>query len=272
MKSVWSGSLSFGLVTIALKLYSAIAPHSPGFTMLCAKCQEPIVYERWCKHCNKQVAWTNVVKGLMQPDGSYFILTQENLKKLRPEKTDYITIQEFVDRSQIQWIYIDAHYLGAPSKDNEKEFFLFQSALEKSNRVAIGTFVMHDKEHVAAITAYKNGLLINTLNYAYEIKDLGEIPRLDKTVKLSAAELKLANQLIDSLTIKKFDLSKYKDTFKHRLEKAIKAQKKSKRAAKATKKTKTHPVKAEKLMAALQASLKKHKGTRQPVARAKSRR
>ena len=88
MKAIWSGSLSFGLVNITVKLYSAIAPALPALSCSASKCHSPIVYERWCRHCNKQVSWQDTVKGLKQPDGSYFILTQENLKKLKPERSD----------------------------------------------------------------------------------------------------------------------------------------------------------------------------------------
>ena len=272
MKAIWSGSLSFGLVNIAVKLYSAVSPSIPGFKMLCAKCHTPIVYERWCKHCNKQVAWQDIVKGLKQPEGSYFILTQENLKKLRPERSDTIVITEFVSSDQLQTIYFDAHYYLGPSKKNEREFFLFQEAIHSSGKVAIGDFVMHDKEHVCAIAPYENGLLLNTLNYAYEIKDIHAISELEKKPDLSSAELKLAKQIIDQLSVKKFDLKKYKDTFAQRLEKAIQESKKVKPKAKAAKRKEKKITPHEKtLLATLKASLRKPNKHKEPVAHAKSR-
>ncbi len=256
MKAIWSGSLSFGLVNITVKLYSAIAPRTPGFTLLCAKCHSPIVYERWCRDCNKQVSWQDTVKGLKQPDGSYFILTQENLKKLKPERSDTIALMEFVDRDNLQTIYFDAHYYLAPSKMNEKEFFLFQQALSASGKVAIGNFVMHDKEHVCAIAPYEKGLLLTTINYAYEIKNMETIHELDSKPKLSSIELKLAKQLIEQFSKKKFDLKKYKDTFEQRLEQAI--QESKKRKPKTTvKKKKSIQTKKTTLSTMLQASLRK---------------
>jgi DNA end-binding protein Ku len=270
MKAIWSGSLSFGLVNIAVNLYSAITAQTPGFRLLCAKCHTPIVYERWCRHCNKQVSWHDVVKGLKQPDGSYFILTQESLKKLKPERSDTITITEFVTSDQLQTIYFDAHYYLAPSKKNEKEFFLFQEAINSSDKVAIGDFVMHDKEHVCAIVPYKNGLLLNTLNYAYEIRDIDTIVTLEKKPTLNAEELKLAKQIINQLSVKKFDLKKYKDTFAERLEQAIKESKKVKpKVAKRTVKKKITPHEKT-LLATLKASLRKPAAKyKAPVAHAK---
>ncbi|MCL5875794.1 MAG: Ku protein [Candidatus Dependentiae bacterium] len=270
MKAIWSGSLSFGLVNITVNLYSAIAPRTPGFKLLCSKCHTPIVYERWCRHCHKEVSWHDTVKGLQQSDGSYFILTQESLKSLKPERSDAITITEFVTRDQLQTIYFDDHYYLGPSKKNEKEFFLFQEAINSSDKVAIGDFVMHDKEHVCAITPYKNGLLLSTLNYAYEIKDINAIVELEKKPTLGDKELKLAQQIIHQLSEKKFDLKKYKDTFAQRLEKAIKESKKIKPKTTKRKEKKITPHEKT-LLAMLKASLHKPSKYKAPVAIAKSR-
>lgn len=271
MKSVWSGSISFGLVNIPVKLYSAITSHSTGFTLLCATCHSPISYKRWCEHCKKEVSWDNVVKGLKQPDGHYFILTKENIEKLKPEKTNYIMVNEFVDRSEIKIIYVSNHYYCVPSKKNEREFVLFQKALEDSNKVAIATFVMHEKEHITAITSYNNILLVNTLNYSYEIKDVAPLTKIESKPAISNSELNLAQELIKKLTKKKFDLSKYKDTFKERLEKALKSAKKGK-YKKITKKS--EPIskrpKEKSFESILRASLRKPTIKKeQPVAQAK---
>lgn len=271
MKSIWSGSISFGLVKILIKLYAAIEPHTPGFTLLCTQCLSPISYERWCRKCHTQVSWQDTVKGLKQSDGSYFVISQENLKKLKPETTDNITINQCVPMTEILPLYLDAHYYIAPDKKNEKEYFLFQKALIDAGLVAIGTFVMHEKEHVAAIMPYGKGLLLNTLNYAYEIKDINKIPQLTSAPKISKQEQSLAQLLIKQLTKKKFDLSRYHDSFKEKLEKAIKESKKAKPQKKTLKK-KRMPAKrkpSSTLITALRGSLKKPLG--QPVARAKKR-
>ncbi len=229
MKSIWKGSLTFGLVSIKVRLYSAVQEHAIGFKLLHKKCHEPIIYERWCKHCNKQVDWADIVKGLKLEDGSYFILTQEKLKELKPQTTDTIEIVEFVLASQIDSIYLEHHYYVAPEKGNEKPFYLFKKALEQSHKVAIGTFVMRDKQYTCVINPYSNAMLLTTLNYAYEIKPLSGIAELkEEPKKLNPMELKLALELIDQLTVKKFNLDQFKDTFAQQLKAAIKKGKKEK--------------------------------------------
>src|SRR5437868_5794495 len=114
-KSVWTGAISFGLVTIPIRLYSAVQEHLFGFTLLCKKCHTPIHYKRWCERCAKEVAWTDVVKGIELKKGKYLILTQQLIKTLKPTKTDTINITEFVDAALIEPIYFDHHYFAAPA-------------------------------------------------------------------------------------------------------------------------------------------------------------
>lgn len=266
MKVVWKGSLSFGLVNIPVNLYPATQSHSLGFKLLHAHCHTPINYERWCPHCKKDVAWSDIVKGIKLKNGDYFILTEENLKKLRPEKTDTIDIVEFVDSDAIDPIYFDHHYYVMPSKENEKAFFLFIESLKRSNRVAIGRFVLRDKEYVGALQPFKTGILLTTLNYNYEIREFKKIEEL-KAPKLSAAELKLARQLIDQLYQKKFDMNQFKDTFVQTVQKQLKELSSGKKKKKVIlSKVKKIKMKQPSLMHILQESLKE-----QGVAHSKSR-
>lgn len=260
MKSIWKGSISFGLVTIPVRLYSAVQEHAIGFTLLHNKCHTPIFYKRWCEHCKKEVAWPDVVKGLKQESGSYAILTQEKLKALKPKTTDTISVIEFVSADQIEPIYLEHHYYLAPEKKGEKSFFLFQAALEKSGKVAIGMFVMREKQYLCVINPYENTMLLTTLNYAYEIRSLAEVPNLkEQPQKLQATELKLAQDLIQALSKKKFNLEQFKDTFAQQLKAALKSTKKEKISKKKKEKTPA-PIKKQKeessLMTALRASLK----------------
>lgn len=273
MKAIWTGAISFGLVNIPVRLYSAVQEHAIKFTLLCKKCNSPIAYERWCRNCNKEVAWHDIVKGLKLADGSYFVLTQEKIHELKPIKSETIDIKEFVESSEIKVIYLEHHYYLAPSKEGEKGFFLFKQALQEMNRVAIGTFVMRDKEYVCALTPYDKTILLTTLNYGFEIRSIDEIAELQKPMpKLDKEELQLAEQLIDQLTHKKFDLNKYKDTFAIELSKAIKKGKKSKVSLEAEKPSKPRKKKEGNLIASLKASLIAPGRSEHPVARAKSAR
>ena len=224
MKAIWSGSISFGLLNIPVNLYSAITEHSFGFKLLCATCHHQLKNVRWCPHCKKEVLWENTVKGFKKSDGSFFIMTHEAIHALKPEKIDTIDIKEFVDEQQVEILYINNHYYMMPHKEKDKAFYLFAQALKKSKKVAIGQFIMREKEHVVAISFYKNMLLLNTLHYHYEIRSV-ELPAME-TVKITKQELSFALLLINKLTHKKLTLADYKDTFVEKLKKALKSKKK----------------------------------------------
>ncbi len=260
MKPIWQGFLSFGLVTIPVSLFTAVESKILGFTMLCGTCNNPISYKRWCDHCQKEVLWDNLVKGLKLKKDVYFILTQENLRALKPTKTESITITEFIDSIQINPIYFDNHYYLAPKKTGEKSYFLFVAALNKADKVAIGTFVIKDKEHVCVISPYQNGLLLTTLNYDYEIKKFEYLETLNVIPSIPHDELKLALQLIAQRTKKKFDISHLKDTFAENLALAIK---KNKGRRKISLEEKPKKIKRDKsLMESLKASLSHHSKTK----------
>ncbi len=252
MKAIWSGSLTFGLLNIPVHVYSAITEHKFGFRILCNTCHTPLKNVRWCEHCKKAVAWDNTVKGFKRDKNSFFVMTNEAINKLKPAKIDAITITEFVHKDEIDMLYIENHYYVAPTKETDKAFYLFAQALEKSNKVAIARFIMREKEYVVAISFYKNILLLNTLHYEYEIRD---IIAHNKKIKATKEELDLALLLINKLTHKKFDLSKYRDTFVEKLKKALKSSKTTKQP-KTKKSTKEKVSKEKSLAASLKESLR----------------
>ncbi|HEX4069103.1 MAG TPA: Ku protein [Candidatus Babeliales bacterium] len=256
MKAIWSGSLSFGLLNIPVHIYSAISEHKFGFKLLCGTCHNPLHNLRWCDHCKKEVAWDDTVKGFKKGE-SYVVMTKETIAQLKPEKMDTIDIKEFVPQSEIETLYIDNHYYILPKNEKDKAFYLFAQALEKSKKVAIGQFVMRDKEYVVAISFYNNMLLLNTLHYEYEIRGV-ELSQA-KIMKATQEELALALLLINKLSHKTFKLGKYKDTFVEKLKKAIASAKKTKKVpAKKTKKvTKEKMEKKKSLVSSLKESLGK---------------
>src|SRR5271169_3003037 len=129
MKSVWKGSISFGLVSIGVQLFTAHEIDSLDFHLLHDKCLTPLKYHRWCSHCNKDVSWDSTVKGIKKPDESYLVFTPEELHELHPQKTEEITVVEFVDRHQIPIIYLNHHYYVRPSKQKDVAYALFIKAL-----------------------------------------------------------------------------------------------------------------------------------------------
>lgn len=258
MKALWKGTISFGLVSIPVQLFSAIQEHVLGFTVLCSECHFPLEYQRWCSKCKKKIAWTDVVKGLEVKKGQYIILTQEKIRQLKPEATNTIDISEFVSIHEIAPIYYDHHYYLMPTEPAKaKAFTLFAQALQELDKAAVGKFIMHDKEHVCALQSYENGILLSTLNYDYEIRAFknNEISKKNSQ-KVSASELKLAKALITRLSKKKFDIAKFKDTFAEQLIKLLKQKKHDKKTAlPCTKKKVKRVVKKPSLEDLLQESL-----------------
>jgi DNA end-binding protein Ku len=228
MKSVWSGSISFGLVAIAVKLYSVAQEHILGFRMLCKTCNTPLKMLRWCSHCKKEVSWHNVVKGLEIEKGRYIVLTQETLKSLKPLKTDAISILSFVNAQLVDPVYFNTHYYLAPASA-PRPYTLLQHALQATGKVAIGRFVMRDREHMCMIQSYHTGLLLTTLYYDYEVRHVDKVRELQAhEVAVTSGELKLAKQLIDQMSHKTLDLTEYKETFAQEIKKLIKKKTKGK--------------------------------------------
>ncbi len=252
MRPIWSAAISFGLVTIPVKLYSAVSQRSVSFNLLHKKDNSPIKYKRWCQKENKEVPWSEIIKGIEVAKGRYYTTTKEELEKLKPEKSDYIEIVEFIDKNSVDPIYFNSHYYLAPEKEKEKAYFLFKDVLQLTGKLAVGRFVMREKEYTCVIGAYKSGMLLTTLNYAYEIRDITEISELKSMPKLSQEEIDLAKQLMGRLYKEEFDVSKFEDTFLEQLKEAIKAQAEGIQASRKGKK-----VQRKDLMEALRASLRK---------------
>ncbi len=252
MKSIWKGSISFGLVNIPIKLYSAIESKSFGFRLLCNTCKTPIKYKRWCQNCDKEVQWQDIIKGFEIRKNTFITVSKEQIEKLKPEKSDMIDIIAFTDSYQIEPIYLEKHYYISPDKSGEKAFFLFQEVLRSAAKTAIGRFVMREKEYTCAINAYKKGLLLTTLSYAYEVRDIDTIEELKEKPKMTKEELTLANQLISKLYDEKFDITAFKDTFSEKLREMLKKMEKGE----ATVVRKQPKLRRANLIQALKASLK----------------
>lgn len=251
MRSVWNGSISFGLVSIPIKLYSAVSQRSIGFKLLCKDCMTPIRYERHCEGCEGPVDWGDTMKALDLGDGQYLPFTKEELDTIKPEKTDRIEIIEFVKGDEIEPIYYDKFYFCGPAKKTERSYFLLKQVLEDSGQVAIGRFVMREREYVAAIQSYRTGLLLATLSYSYEVRNIEDIETLAEPPKLKKQEMELARKLVDQLKQDELNLEEFTDEFAERLQEMI--EKKEKIVVEQPEEA--APFDEESLMEALQASL-----------------
>lgn len=246
MKSVWQGSIAFGLVNIPIKIYSATEPRTVSFKMLCKKCHTPIQYKRFCPKCKKEVSWDDVVYGL-KIGKSYKIFTREELDNLKPEKSEIAEVIGFTEMSEIDPLYFQKNYYVAPAKSKEKAFYLFQEALRANAKVAVVKVIMRNKEYLAMIRPFQKILLLTTLLYQSEVRSPKTIEA--PAIKVSPQELKLAGQLIGKYSKKELHLEDYKDEFAEKIKDIILGKAR-------VKITKTKKPKPEKLLEALKLSVK----------------
>jgi len=224
MRSLWTGSISFGLVNIPIKLYSAVQSSSLDLDMLDKKDHSHIQFKRVNEKTGKEVAWENIIKGY-KVDNDYVILSDEDFKKASPEKSKTIDIAEFVEIEQVSPIYYDTSYFIEPEKNGSKAYVLLRDSLIKAKKAALGTFVLRSKENVCLINPSEKVLLLHKIRFAEEIRSAEDIKVPE--AKVSTAEIQMATKLIDQLT-GKFDIKKYKDTYSETLMKFIQAKAKGK--------------------------------------------
>ncbi len=249
MRSLWTGSISFGLVNIPIKLYSGVQSSSLDLDMLDKKDHSNIQFKRVNEKTGKEVSWDNIVKGY-KINNQYVILGDEDFKKASPEQTKTIDINEFVELEEIDPIYYDSSYYIEPEKNGGKAYVLLRDSLNKSKKAALGTFVLRNKENLCLISPSEKILVLHKIRFAEEVRSTEDIKVTES--KVSAAEIQMATKLIDQLT-GKFDISKYKDTYTATLLKFINAKAKGKKFAA----PKMHVVhsKSKDLMSELKASL-----------------
>ena len=211
-RAIWKGSINFGLVNIPIKLYSAIEQPKTRMHLHHEKDGGKIRQKKWCETCKSEVTQDEIIKGVMR-EGQIVTVGADELKQIRPEKTSWIKVTEFIPSHQIEPFYYSAHYyLGAELK-KDKTFFLFRNALRQCGKTAIARFVMKEKEHVCAIQAYGDGLLLSTLNYNEEVRDISEIANIKEEPEISDEEMKLARLLIDQKSVEELDMSQFIDEF-----------------------------------------------------------
>ena len=261
-RAIWSGSISFGLVSIPVKLYNAVSRKSVSFNQIDARSGSRIKYQKVSAADGSEVPNDAIVKGYELPSGEFVLINDDELAALDPESARSIDIEEFVDLADIDPIFYDSAYYLAPDKATVKPYALLAEAMERSQKVGIARFVMRSKQYLAAIRPKDGKLLLSTMVYADEVNPTNEIGELESVdaVEVNDKELAMAEQLIDSLSAE-FDASKFADTYRNRVLDLIEAK-----ASGATEIISApEPVAADKvvdLMAALEASVAAAKETR----------
>ena len=215
-RAIWSGTISFGLVNIPVKLQSAVTQETLDFDMLSKKDMAPIRYARIDTKTGKEVAWKDIVKGFEYAKGKYVVVEDKDFEKASPEKSKSIDIIQFVKEEEIDTILFEKPYYIVPDKNSGKSYRLLIKALEETGSVGIAEFMLRNRMHVCAIKPYNDLLLLNQMRYQDEIK---EMPKVEvKNERVSPKEVQLAVKLVEHLT-EKFDPSAFKDTYINELKK-----------------------------------------------------
>jgi DNA end-binding protein Ku len=253
---MWSGAISFGLVNVPIKLYSAVSKKTVRFHQLNGETGNRIQQKRVDPETGEEVTYENIVKGYELSRDRYVIINPDELEALDPEKSRSIDIEDFVDLADIDPVYYDHPYYLVPDKGAAKAYGLLLGAMQEAGKVAIARVVLRSKEQLVAIRPHKDGnlLMMETMIFADEVvptDDLDGLPDA-KDLKASDRELKMAEQLIESLA-SEFDPTRYQDEYREKVLELIEAKAQGEEIA-----VQPEAPKAERvpdLMAALEASL-----------------
>lgn len=255
-RALWKGAISFGLIYVPVELHTAARENTLPLHMLDSRDFAPVGYHRVNKKTGREVDWAHIVKGYEYKKGDFVALSAADFKHANVKASETIAIDTFCDAAQIPAMYYEKPYYLSPAKGGDKVYALLRQALEATHKAAIASFVMHQRQHLCAIAPYGSSLMLLTLRFADEVLPAAErVP----TAKISAAELAMAKQLIQSMQ-GKFNASKFKDTYRADLRRRVQEKIKNKQ---------THSLDVEQpagdrpkaqvidLMAALKASLDK---------------
>jgi DNA end-binding protein Ku len=214
--SIGSGTISFGLVSIPVRMYTATSAGSVSFHMLHAKCGSRVRQQMFCPTCNVVVERAELVRGYEFAKDQYVRVSDQELKGLEGEASRVIDIAEFVPLDRVDPIYFERTYYLGPDKGGEKAYRLLADAMAKSGRVALAKFVMRGKESLVLIRSAQDGLMLHTMYFSDEVRDFGEIDK-GQSAKIKGGELELAQQLIDGLTNDEFRPEQYVDEYRQRV-------------------------------------------------------
>ena len=239
-RSIWKGSISFGLVNIPVKLHSTTDSSKDfSFNQLDDKGHR-IQYKKWCSVEDKEIPGSEIKKGYQISKDNYVVVEKEDLEKIKIKTTQSIDIKEFIDSKDFDPILIEKSYYVAPEKSKkngiiDKAYTLFAKVLSETNKIAIGKVVLKDREHLVALRAYQRGIVMHQLRYIDEIKPVDEVEEMSEAAAAAASssssqplidnkELSLGKTLVENLTSKEFDISEYSDEYTKQLEQLINAK------------------------------------------------
>ncbi|HSC20227.1 MAG TPA: Ku protein [Solirubrobacterales bacterium] len=217
-RAIWSGTISFGLLNVPVRLFSAVARRNIALREIRESDSSRIKHKRVAEGTDEEVPYENIVKAYELTPGQYVPLSKDEMSALAPEKTRAIDVQDFVDIEEIDPMYFDSPYYLGPADGAEKAYSLLAAAMESSGKAAISRFVFRNKEHLAAIRASDGVLTLTTMRFHDEVVPPSELDDAlpDKKPKVAKREQQMAEQLIDSLSTE-FEPDAYKDEYREQL-------------------------------------------------------
>jgi DNA end-binding protein Ku len=227
--SVWKGHITFGLISIPIRLFSAARSERVSFNQLHSVCHTRLRQPLFCPTCNRQVERSEIVKGYEHEKEQYVLFTEEELEKIEPPSARTMEILEFVKQGEVDPLYFDTSYFSVPEDAGLKAYELLMDSMQETKHVAVAKLSMHQREYTVIIRPRANGLTLHTMFYANEIRQVDEYGRADH-VQVKEQEKKLARQLIESLEAP-FDAKKYHDEYQERLKSLIEAKLQGKEVA-----------------------------------------
>ncbi len=219
-RSIGSGTISFGLVSIPIKLYTAASPKGVSFNMLHAKCGSRMKQQYLCPIDNEIVERKDMVRGFEHTKDTYVRFTDEEVKALEAERSNQLELLEFVPASTVDFVSIEKTYYLGPDKGGDRAYALLSQSLERSQKLAVGKFSQRGKENLVLVRPYKNGLVLHEVYYADEVRAFDEV-ETGGTFDFKPIELDLADKLIEQLAKDDFDASRFKDEYASRVMAAV---------------------------------------------------
>lgn len=219
-RSIGSGTISFGLVSIPIKLYTATAPKSVSFNMLHKTCGSRLKQQLFCPVDNVVVERADTVRGYEYQRDQYVKFTEEELKALEAARTNTLELVEFVPANTVDFIYIEKTYYLGPDKGGERAYRLLSESLERANRLAVGRFATRGKDNLVLVRPYKKGLVLHEAYYADEVRSFDDV-ETGGAFEFKPMELELAEKLIEQLDKEKFEPENFRDTWADKVKEAV---------------------------------------------------
>lgn len=260
MHTMWKGSISFGLVNIPIKMFAATEDRDIHFKYIHNKCKTPIKNERVCPTCNEKVTPNDIVRGYEYEPGHFVIIEDKDIDAVRPATAKTVEILDFVNLKEIDPIYFEkSYYLSPQENGGSKAYNLLRQAMNNTGRIAIARITIRDKQSLAVLRVLKNILILETIFFPDEVRDIKQVPGIPENTSVDERELQMAEQLIENLTAE-FKPEKYKDDYREALLAMIHQKIEGEEIVSAPEAPQRNVID---LMAALQASLKRTEAFRQ---------